>query len=285
MTFQNRRLYRCLFCRILILSLLCIECIAGASQGNKNHRSREVSSRLSVDGGASSRFSVDGGAPLIEPFIYGGEPVGENDPVGFSTVMLETDSQYCSAVIVAEDRLLTAAHCLPTDGSRWMEIHFKGLEGGVDRKASGFMIHPQYQDRGESTLNDLALIFFEGGLPSSFKAVPLLKEEASLKIGESMELAGFGEGGPLGQLMKIRLVLTGQSLSERRLYFEQTRKRGICHGDSGGPAYRKTADGLELVGIASYVQEYNCNGYSAYTATSNYRDWIMAPSKKRPGPN
>lgn len=233
--------------------------------------SSTTSSVRSSFGALSS--SVD--HPPFLPLIRGGEEVLAQDPIARSTVMLETDMQYCSGVIVAPDRILTAAHCVPSSKKQWMTIHFKGLEGGVDREVESYEAHPQYQDLNETTRNDLALVFFKGGLPAGFESVSFLDENAELNLGESFELAGFGEGGPLGQLMKIQLQLTQFNSGARLLFFAQTKNHGICHGDSGGPVYKTRGGRLFLVGVASYTQEYNCSGFSAYTWVAPFQEWIL----------
>lgn len=216
--------------------------------------------------------------PLL-PLVNGGESVSAQDPIGHSTVMLETEMQYCSAVIIAEDTLVTAAHCLPED-SPWIRIHFSGLEGKVSKEAQFFVKHENYQDLHETTRNDVALVFFKGGLPDPFKPVPLASETEVLQIGDSLTLAGYGGGSPLGSLAKINLQISGFLNHKGLIQLNQTSQRGICHGDSGGPAFRIHPDQISLIGVASYTQEVNCSGYSVYTNVIEQRDWISKTRKK-----
>ncbi len=209
----------------------------------------------------------------FEPFINGGERVLADDPIAKSTVMLETESQYCSATIIDNGLLLTAAHCL-NEGATWILIHFSGLEGSTSRTASRSLRHEEYQDLNGTTTNDVALVFFEGGLPDGFVPVSIWPSQKKLEVGEELQLAGYGGGGPLGVLAKVKLSVTELLNNTNLVKFEQTEQRGICHGDSGGPAF-KTVDGhLYLAGVASYANEIDCSGFSVYTSATPYIDWI-----------
>jgi secreted trypsin-like serine protease len=208
------------------------------------------------------------------PLINGGEKVSANDPIAKSTVMLETDAEYCSATIIRENLLLTAAHCIvPSD--TWVLIHFAGLEQTESRKAIRFFRHEGYQDLNETTRNDIALIFFEGGLPDGFTPVPILPADKGLTIGDELQVAGYGAGGPLGVLAKVSLNVSDFLGTKSLIKFNQTSKRGICHGDSGGPAFKVSNGQLYLAGVASYANELDCSGYSAYSIATNYIEWIQ----------
>lgn len=207
------------------------------------------------------------------PLINGGEAVQASDPVAKSTVMLETDSQYCSATIISESSLLTAAHCIGANEA-WVSIHFTGLEGSQSRQASRFFRHEGYQDKNDTTQNDIAIIFFTGGLPNGFTPVSILPVDKELVIGDELQVAGYGAGGPLGTLAKVKLNVSEFLDTKSLIKFNQTTKHGICHGDSGGPAFKLINNQLFLAGVASYANEIDCSGYSVYTRVHNYIDWI-----------
>jgi secreted trypsin-like serine protease len=207
------------------------------------------------------------------PLVNGGESVSAEDPIRRSTVMLETDAQYCSATIIGENLLLTAAHCLPESGT-WMQIHFDGLEGSVTRDASRFVRHENYQDLQETTRNDVALIFFGGGLPPGFESVSIRTPEQGLSVGDQLQVAGYGGGSPQGALAKISLTVSELMTPQKLIKFTQSKAKGICHGDSGGPAYVTAQGRLLLTGVASYVGDYDCSGYSVYTNATEFTSWI-----------
>lgn len=215
----------------------------------------------------------------FEPLINGGEKVLSDDPIFQSTVMLETDAQYCSASIVAPGLLLTAAHCLSGDSS-WILIHFAGLEGKLSRNATRSFRHENYQDLNDTTRNDVALVFFDGALPEGYRPVPILPLEKAVQLGEELQLAGYGGGSPLGSLAKIKLTATGFLNNNNLVTFNQTPQHGICHGDSGGPAFKMIDGQLYLAGVASYAHEIDCSGYSAYTTASPFIEWIQKKLKE-----
>jgi secreted trypsin-like serine protease len=216
----------------------------------------------------------------FQPYVNGGEKVSSQDPIAQSTVMLETDSEYCSATIIGEGLLLTAAHCIG-NSDNWVLIHFEGLESKVERKADRFLRHEGYRDmNGDDSINDVALIFFSGGLPQGFKAAEILPEDQTLKVGEELQLAGYGNGSPLGELSKVTLTISAFLTNNTLIKFSQTAKRGICHGDSGGPAYKFMNGKIFLAGLAAYANEMDCSGFSVYTKATPYKDWIQKQQKK-----
>lgn len=208
------------------------------------------------------------------PFINGGDKILAGDPIAKSTVMLETDGQYCSATIISNNTLLTAAHCV-NENEPWVLIHFSGLEGTLSRTASRSLRHEGYQDLQGTTRNDVALIFFEGGLPDGFLPATILPVDKALEIGDDMQVAGYGAGGPLGVLAKLNLKVSDFLDGKKLIKFAQTATRGICHGDSGGPAFKVINNQLYLAGVASYADEMDCSGYSVYTQATNYIEWIL----------
>ncbi|MGZ3791614.1 MAG: S1 family peptidase [Bdellovibrio sp.] len=213
------------------------------------------------------------------PLINGGEKVKADDPVAMSTVMIETENQYCSATIISNKTLLTAAHCIGQN-EPWVLIHFAGLEGSETRKASRSLRHEDYQDLQSTTRNDVALVFFNGGLPQNFHAATILDSNKELQIGEELLVAGYGQGGPLGTLAKLRLQIIDFLDQKRLIKLDQTTERGICHGDSGGPAFKLINNQLYVVGVASYTYEMDCSGYSVYTRASNFIQWILGKEKE-----
>jgi secreted trypsin-like serine protease len=221
-------------------------------------------------------------APNWRSFVNGGEAVSPGETIAKSTVMLETDMEYCSATIIADNLLLTAAHCT-SDTDTWVLIHFAGLEGSYSRKADRFIRHEHYRDMlGADSLNDVALVFFSGGLPEGFAPAAILPAEETLKVGDELQLAGYGNGGPLGSLAKVSLKLSGFFNNNSLLRFDQSKSHGICHGDSGGPAYKTLHGQLYLAGIAAYAYEVDCSGYSVYTRANYYLDWIRQQTQKYP---
>ena len=209
------------------------------------------------------------------PLINGGEIVAENDPVALSTVMLETERQYCSGTIISDHNILTAAHCIG-EGDNWILIHFKGLESSISRKATRFFRHENYQDMQETTRNDVALIFFDGGLPDKMRPVELLSKVDPLVLGEDLIIGGYGAGSPQGTLAKIMLKVSDFLDNRNLIKFNQTSTKGICHGDSGGPAYKMINGKLYLAGLASYANEIDCSSFSVYTIAMQFFDWIKS---------
>ncbi|MEY4616863.1 MAG: hypothetical protein RJB66_1823 [Pseudomonadota bacterium] len=215
----------------------------------------------------------------VKPLVNGGKPVEPTSPIAQSTVMYATGVQYCTATIISEKALLTAAHCL-SDQPELITIYFKGFHNQsplFQRTTTHYVIHGHYKDIKDSDeRNDVAMIFFEGGLPPQTQIAPLGTErEEVLPPGTELIIAGYGKGSPLGSLSVLPLRVASYSPKMTLFWFQQTAAQGACHGDSGGPAFLFTGKRASVVGVTSYAGTVNCDRFSVYTNISAYRDWIV----------
>lgn len=221
------------------------------------------------------------------PMIKGGENVEPDSLVAMSTVAIGTEARmHCSASIIAEDILLTAAHCIPGPNSRIQEVTtiYFGVETDDPveiREISEVLPHPGYLENGfdpnnPEDLNDIALVIFEGGLPSGFQVVDV-PEEFVFQEGDTGLLAGYGvdNNKVSGTLKQIERVVEVADFGETEVMFTQTDTEGACNGDSGGPAYNVTSSGLELMGVANRVGNHKCGEYVIYAKPQAHWDWII----------
>jgi secreted trypsin-like serine protease len=222
--------------------------------------------------------------------IIGGTEVQPNDLVFHSTVGLwdEKSGSKCTGSLIAEDIVLTAAHCV-NPSSHQLQIVFSNhmIENGKANRAHmrlalSFMRHPQYSpahSEGTET-HDLALVYFQGGLPDSYQAAHLENSLDLATLPQSVLLAaGFGMsngllGTGVGTLRQAQLqFLKNHSSTE----FETLQNNhGVCSGDSGGPLYHLQFGKLIQIGVASRVATkfLGCRNYAVYTRVDVYRDWI-----------
>lgn len=192
---------------------------------------------------------------------------------------------FCGAVMVAEDKALTAAHCVSAV-EKEIELHV-ALDELIEplsrpRKIEALRVHTRYH-KGRITY-DLAVLYLE---PERGKdKVAKIVREASAPL----RVYGFGTTDALEDTYPQRL----QSVALEELPFyacqdlgapfdkvsaEQICATGLkdsgadsCYGDSGGPLL--DAKG-KLYGIVSWGVSCGRNGLpGVYTRVADFEDWI-----------
>ncbi len=177
--------------------------------------------------------SVTGSVKSSE--IIGGQPVAQDDIIRKSTVsiivnVLTKDNQQgqflCTGSIIADNMILTAAHCIP--GSEYKKAamfvifatDLNKMTKSQIQPVTGVVVHNQYgegdqrlrdtieklkkagnpngdgvelSDREQGADNyDLAVIKIQGKIPADYQVANILKDESILKQGASVTLAGYG---------------------------------------------------------------------------------------------
>ena len=191
----------------------------------------------------------------------------------------------CTASIIADDLLLTAAHCV-VDGAE-MFAYF-GTDMRNARNASQYtqvsaaVVHPRYRSHGEEvTPNDIAVLQLSEPIPSDHQPVQLADEDKLPNEGGTVRLAGFGitqKGNDPDILRTVDSTLAGVD-DENRLVIEDEHQRGGCSGDSGGPLFVKSDGQWYLAGVLSGGPS-PCRGEDVYTSVADFRSFIDQASKK-----
>jgi hypothetical protein len=205
----------------------------------------------------------------------GGRLVKSSDPIAASTVGLRfldgENEGGCSGTIIADNLILTAAHCLKGSVP---EISFGAdMNNPVQTVSGDFMFIPSdYNDATEAqNRHDIGLIKFSGGLPSGFHPVSLVAPSRSAAVAEGVPsksalhvftpiiVAGYGIdrlGAPpshFGELKRARLHVSIFRASRTERQALQTSFGGICPGDSGGPAFIEKKGTLYLWGVNNLI--------------------------------
>lgn len=226
--------------------------------------------------------------------IIGGEDVTDTEPFASTIVSLVDTSQgsICTASILSSSILLTAAHCVDGDPSNLVVVFNRSIEDAklTTRQVTDYKTSPVWGARQNEPLNngDIAVVRFEGGLPAGFKAAKLLSNSANLKDGQAVTLAGYGTSDGIaqtgaGKLRFVETTLKNATYTKSEILMEQSKGKGACHGDSGGPAYVKSTNGeYVVIGVTSRGVDdpkNTCGVSAAYTSTSYYSAWIVRTAK------
>lgn len=228
--------------------------------------------------------------------IIGGPVVSPSETVGQVTVALSSGGNrvLCSAVLIAEDAVLTAAHCAD---ARQIIFSTEISSASPKRQIKSTKIHPGYRLGNPRSLdpsevlpvitNDLAVMKFDGGIPASHKIAKLPGSGSQPTNGKSLTAAGYGRnssGSVDGRLRKLDFKASlggswapGMIDQYSKFAVPTTPTKAPCFGDSGGP----TLNGSTIVGIASHRmvedRSYACEcRLLVYTNVGDYVSWIRA---------
>lgn len=228
--------------------------------------------------------------------IVGGKKVASSDPIAHTAVSVldASGEQFCTGIVVAEDVVLTAAHCFD-DASRVPSVR---IGSAAPARVIALGVHAQYsktrRTKYDATiekaatpddiitpatpLNDLALLALETPLAN---ATPATFAAASSIGADGVTTAGFGCTttickGQSDVLRKVDLDVVRFAPEANLVVLSAGAKHGSCFGDSGGPDFVSTASGLRVVAMVSTGPESCEAGLSVDTLVAPFSSWIKA---------
>jgi hypothetical protein len=206
------------------------------------------------------------------------------------TMVDDTGSQrelYCTGSLVASNIVLTAGHCVvPSSGhiSDWT-VSFAATtntDGGmVDPiRVTKAVPHPDF--KGGFGNGDVALLFLETS-PAGLRPMPIVQHLGDA-AGNAITFVGYGavgasaDGSELigGNDRRRSVTTTVSAVSDT--FLEYRGEKGLCGGDSGGPALM-TIDGVETIVGTNDLAGVGCDTNGAALRiddTSTVRDFLAA---------
>jgi secreted trypsin-like serine protease len=207
---------------------------------------------------------------------------------------------FCTGTLIAEDVVLTAAHCLDvgnrkprtmSPGNLMIYIGISPVEAFNDdtlsfddfHAVSETKMHKDYDSR--RLVNDIAILRLAA--PVDITPIPALPASLGFEdpsdIGATLNFAGFGqdETGDHGVRLEVDHVLGSLGCDvagcptpgDAATQIAYTNEIGPCFGDSGGPAFIFRNGSPYVGGITSYGDQY-CEVYGVSTRVDAYETWI-----------
>lgn len=241
-------------------------------------------------GGCSDAVVTDP-EPLrsVEQAIVNGEVSQAFAATGALIIDGRASSSLCTGTLVAEDLVLSAAHCFEgIDLARGDEAHFliasDLAQPVVQRRLSSVAVHPDFILNDDGTENDIAV----GRLSDAItNVVPVGVSMAPARelIGETVTLVGYGANvaspsrlgadyAGAGVRRSTEVVVRAVSGTLWGYAFDDTAS-GACVGDSGGPAFIRSGGRFLQVGVTS-IGDSLCREAGFYTALDATREFLLA---------
>lgn len=105
-----------------------------------------------------------------------------------------------------------------------------------------------------------------------------LRESNLEQVADRIRTAIFGSAMDTVTFGLVKNMLFDSSFEAESIWIDQTDEKGICSGDSGGPAYVVEDGRIKQIGVASVVLQdkpsKTCLMTAASTNVRKYRDWI-----------
>ncbi len=209
----------------------------------------------------------------------------------------------CSGTLIAQNVVLTAAHCAAAPANMRVYIGNSVNTFSTELRVSQVTVHPNWDPNFQQTnnlANDIALLRLSSNAPGSVVPIPYLPSSLALTSADvnntNLLFMGFGltETGSSGTKLKMTQVLAniceGSSwcnvsipnlgttqVPPNTIGIRMNANGGICSGDSGGPAF-VTRGGVEYVaGINSFVMQNSsqqCDYFGAATKVDRFTSFI-----------
>jgi hypothetical protein len=238
--------------------------------------------------------------PAPAAAVINGATTRDPDGARSFVVRIEsTEGEICSGTLIAQDLVLTAAHCVMRPAGYTIISVDRGFRQRRTQVIAATM-HPDFvpgTTPEDQPGVDLALLKLEAPLGADY--VPLDPRGAgSIDTGAVVDIAGFGvvaenRRDTARTLRLAHLVSIGSLQVANRVTVVADRRRmaetsgaGACLGDSGGPILVGGSGGYRIVGVVSWssgalqqgARRTACGGFTAVTPVAEHTGWIATRS-------
>jgi S1-C subfamily serine protease len=205
--------------------------------------------------------------------------VGDAPPAEWTiarpSVMVFRSDGACSGVVLAQNLVLTAAHCVTGIGPFKIVGHLAAVPYQLADVAE-IATHPQFS----WPTADLALLKLSKPLPTGF--APAFLDKRFVMVGDRLIVVGYGmaiqgDAKTAGNPRMAMFVVIGGSDEMLKLRDATGGSLSICRGDSGAPAFVMRGGVPALAGI---VNAGSCRGFSWVIPFSSYREWILETARR-----
>ena len=236
--------------------------------------------------------TMDRSALALAIFLCGSAPapalVGDASPAEWTiarpTVMVFRPDGPCSGVVVAQDLVLTAAHCVVATSGFKIVGHLAAVPYHL-ADVTEVALHPQFSwPKFSWPAADLALLKLSKELPTGF--APAFLDKRSVVLGDRLVVVGYGVGTQgdaytAGRPRMATFVVTNTSDNLLTLRDAAGDALSTCGGDSGAPAFIIRGGVPALAGV---VSGGICADYSLVTPFSSYREWVWGTARRLGSP-
>lgn len=208
----------------------------------------------------------------------------------------------CTATLISDHSVLTAAHCYDKKsktvaGFKIIFANNKGIATREAYKREGTVVvtHSNFRKTKIGLLNDVAVAFFEGGLPQGYEPIELERDPNTNYQNRFANVYGYGKNrdsaevfsigyGSAGDLYKAVIKVNGAYglMPDRYHLLSKGNSQFVCSGDSGGGQFITVNGKPRLVGVTSSVSgtkdffgHVTCTkGSSTAMKVSHFATWI-----------
>ena len=235
---------------------------------------------------------------LMTAGIVGGSRVNQSDADSKKVVLTLIGSSTCTASAITPNVLITAAHCVNSFSKKSSAVAvFRtsvSCESGFDIRSDSMRItkvvaHPDYQPSFVGSEADIALVFLESSVPQGY---PIYKiaDPALVTQSSTIYFWGFGDvdfkKGGAGILRRTQVPREDFEIDEyaKKVKIDQSKGRGVCSGDSGGPGIVVQNGEYKILGINSFVSgEFDstkCKDEGYLVLAKPFIPWIKSVLKQ-----
>lgn len=186
-------------------------------------------------------------------------------------VALVGERGLCSGTLIADQVVLTAAHCVYLGAPERVSFGNVLPAENAPSSAVARVVTPDTYDRTTRD-DDLALVFLTESAPAEVTRWSL--GSAPPGAGELVELIGYGEDGDGGLGVQRSGLAEVSKLDSQRITVLPA-PSSTCGGDSGGPMMLPRKPGV-VVGIASSALT-TCDGAAQHTRVDTHRSSFLDP--------